>query len=71
MDTSYSLSDGYFLGYQNNLTLSMIRKLKHTITGHHRVTVAKRGLMHSYEIFESCQQMHLFCQLQAKSAFIL
>ena len=41
---SYALTDGYFRGYQNDLTLSVLGKLKDTITGRHKVTVALRGL---------------------------
>jgi hypothetical protein len=40
----FLLTDGNFLGYQNNLTLSVLGKLKHIITGGHRATVALRGL---------------------------
>ena len=40
----YPLTDGYFMGYQNNLILPVLRLLKDTITGRHRATAALRVL---------------------------
>jgi hypothetical protein len=41
---SYPLIDGYFLGYQNNLTLLVLRMVTHIINGHHSATVTLTGL---------------------------
>ena len=41
---SYAPTNGYFLGYQNNLTLPVQRILKHTTVGCHKSPMALRGL---------------------------
>jgi hypothetical protein len=55
---SYPLTDGNFLGYQINLTLAVLGKLKDIITGHHRATVALKGLIVNMDLYICTNIVH-------------